>query len=111
MLTRLMLGLLLVRAYVPAGFMPQNGNPLQLQICSPGKSIAALLLGKQTTRSAMHALDCPFNHSPVGGPIADAAITVESLATFSLPLLSFDTRPAGVTVLRAHRARAPPALA
>jgi hypothetical protein len=111
MLTRLMLGLLLVRAYVPAGFMPQNGNPLQLQICSPGKSIAAALLGKQTTGSATHALDCPFNQSPVGGPIADAAITVESFAAFSLPLLSFDTRPTGVTVLRAHRARAPPALA
>jgi hypothetical protein len=111
LLTRLMLGLLLVRAYIPAGFMPQGGNPLQLQICSPGTSIAVLLRDRQTTGNAAHGSDCPFNHSPVGGPVFDAVMPVEHFAAFSLPLVAFDTRPAGVTVLCAHRARAPPALA
>ena len=111
MLTRLMLGLLLVRAYVPAGFMPQSGNPLQLQICSPRTSVAALLLGTQSTGSAAHGADCPFSHSPVAGPIFDTAILLDETATFSPPRLAFDTRPTGAPVLRAHRARAPPTLA
>ena len=111
MLTRLMLGLLLVRAYVPAGFMPQSGNPLQLQICSLHASIAALAPDTQTTGNAAHGADCLFNHAPLAGPIADSAIAIDSAAAFSLPVLAFDPRPAGVRVLRAHRARAPPALA
>lgn len=111
MLTRLMLGLLLIRAYVPAGFMPQDGNPLQLQICSLHMSMAALAPGTQTTGNAAHGSDCPFNHSPLAGPIADASIAVGSAAPSSVSVLVFDTRPTGVRVLRAHRARAPPTLA
>jgi hypothetical protein len=114
LLTRLMLGLLLVRAYVPVGFMPQGGNPLQLQICSPRTSSslpAAPAPGTRTSGNVAHVVDCPFNHSPAAGPIADVAVTASVQPAFSLPLPAFDTRPSGVRVLRAHQARAPPTLA
>jgi hypothetical protein len=114
LLTRLMLGLLLVRAYVPVGFMPQGGNPLQLQICSPRTSSslpAAPAPGTRTSGNAGHVVDCPFNHSPAAGPLADVAVNPSAHASFTLPLLAIDTRPAGVRMFRAHQARAPPTLA
>jgi hypothetical protein len=110
-LARLLLGLLFVRAYVPAGFMPQNGNPLQLQICPAHMSIAPLTPDTQTSGNAAHGADCPFNHSPLAGPIGDSSIAVGSAAALSLSVPAFDTQPTGVRALRAHRARAPPALA
>jgi hypothetical protein len=112
LLTRLMLGLLLVRAYVPVGFMPQAGNPLQLQICSPRASASVPALPAPTRSGiAVHAVDCPFNHSPAAGPIADLALDSSVQTVFSATLPAFDTQPAGVWELFTHQARAPPPLA
>lgn len=112
LLTRLMLGLLLVHAYVPVGYMPQAANPLQLQICSPRASASVPAApGTRTSGNAAHVVDCPFNHSPAAGPIA--AIALDSLVQtdFSPALPAFDTQPAGVWELCTHQARAPPTLA
>ncbi len=113
LLTRLMLGLLLVRAYVPVGYMPQAGNPLQLQICSPRASASVPAAPAPGTRSgnAGHVVDCPFNHSPAAGPIADIAVDSSVQIAFSQALPVFDTQPAGVWELSTHQARAPPPLA
>jgi len=103
----LLLGLLLLRAHAPAGFMPMAGNPLQLQLCSAGMpgALAPLL---HTPGHALHGEDCPFGHSPAGGPLTAvvayappplAATLAPTAAASLVPLL----RPA-----RAHRARAPP---
>jgi hypothetical protein len=105
--TCLLLVMLLVRASVPAGFMPQSGNPLQLQLCSAG------MPGMQpahTTESLAHATDCPFGHSPVAGPIAEGIVPTSFQASLSRPLLVFDTQPSGARLLRAQQARAPPHL-
>jgi hypothetical protein len=114
LLTRLMLGLLLVRAYVPVGYMPQAGNPLQLQICSARASTStpvAPLSRTRTSGNTAHVMDCPFNHSPAAGPIADVALGSLVQAVFSRVLPTFDTQPAGVWELSTHQARAPPTLA
>jgi hypothetical protein len=113
-LARVLLGLLLVQAYVPMGFMPQGGNPLQLQVCSGRASSSLPAAPARTTRSggnASHVLDCPFNHSPAAGPIADFPIDKAVKPVFSRALLTFDTRPVGARVLHANQSRAPPALA
>jgi hypothetical protein len=113
-LTRLLLGLLLVRAYVPVGFMPQGGSPLQLQICSARTSTslpATPARGTGTSGNLVHDVDCPFNHSPAAGPIPDLPIDAAIKPASLRALLRFDTRPSGVRVLRAHQARAPPSLA
>jgi hypothetical protein len=112
MLAQVMLGLLLLRAYVPAGFMPQNGSPLQLQICSGSRSLpATLMLLAQTTGHASHAADCPFSHAPISGPVGGAVAATSTQVDFPVPLLAIDTGPTGVRVLLAHQARAPPTLA
>jgi hypothetical protein len=112
MLAQVMLGLLLLRAYAPAGFMPQNGNPLQLQLCSSNRALPAerALLG-QTTGQASHGADCPYSHAPMTGPLHGALAATAAQVDFPVSLLAFDTRPTGVRVLLAHQARAPPPLA
>jgi hypothetical protein len=112
MLAQVMLGLLLLRAYVPAGFMPESGNPLQLQLCSAGRSLpAALVLLGQAMGHASHAADCPFSHAPITGPVGDTVVATLGQVDFPVELLALDTRPTGVRVLLAHQARAPPTLA
>ena len=112
LLTRLMLGLLLVRAYVPVGYMPQAGTPLQLQICSPRASASVPAApGTRTSGNAAHVVDCPFNHSPAAGPIAAIALDALVQTDFSWALPRFDTQPPGVRELSTHQARAPPTLA
>jgi hypothetical protein len=112
MLAQMMLGLLLLRAYVPTGYMPQSGNPLQLQMCSGSRSLAATrVLLEQTRGHGTHAADCPFSHAPVTGPVGGALVATSAQIDLPAPLLTFDTSPAGVRVLLAHQARAPPTLA
>jgi hypothetical protein len=109
MLAQVMLGLLLLRAYVPAGFMPQNGNLLQLQLCSGSRSLpAARVLLEQAMGHASHAADCPFSHAPVSGPVGGAVAATSPHADFPVSLPAFDTRFTGVRVLLTHQARAPP---
>ncbi|MFI4890918.1 MAG: hypothetical protein ACHQIL_10340 [Steroidobacterales bacterium] len=124
--TCLLLVMLLLRAYVPTGFMPQSGSPLQLQVCPTGMPMHSMRSqamhhagtmamepapGKHSTGTADHASDCPFGHSPVAGPVADGVVLSSVQPVFSRPLLAFDSRPAGTRSLRAHQARAPPTFA
>jgi hypothetical protein len=121
-----LLVMLLFRAYVPTGFMPQTGHLLQLQVCPAGMPSHSLLShamaqqsprapvpepGTHSTGSAAHVTDCPFRYSPVAGPIADGIVLTSAEPVLSQPLPAFDTRPAGMRSLRAHQARAPPTLA
>jgi hypothetical protein len=112
MLAQVMLGLLLLRAYVPAGFMPQDGNPLQLQLCSGVRSVPATqVLLEQAMGHSSHAADCPFSHAPMTGPVGGAVAAASIQVDFPVLLSAFNTRPTGVRVRLAHQARAPPTLA
>ncbi len=105
--------MLLLRAYVPTGFMPQSDNPLQLQVCPTGMPMHAMMSPAPATHptgSAAHVADCPFGHSPVAGPIGERLALSSAQPVYSQPALAFDSRPAGVRSLCAHRARAPPTL-
>jgi hypothetical protein len=103
MLTSLMLALLLVRAHVPYGFMPQAGNPLQLQLCS---GTLAPPVGH-----AAHIPDCAFSHAPATGPITLAVAANVPAATSFQFLLPIQLRPDSVRLQRAHQPRGPPNLA
>jgi hypothetical protein len=112
MLAQVMLGLLLLRAYVPVGYMPQSGNPLQLQMCSGNRASAATqVLLEQTRGHLSHAADCPFGHAPVTGPVGGLLVATAAQIEFAAPWRAFDTTPAIIRVLLAHQARAPPTLA
>lgn len=105
----LLLAIVLLRAYVPVGFMPDTGNPLQLTIChaySSAVTPADLHHGK------MHQADgCLFGSAPASGPVSQ-------FIDFTPPGV-IDTSPARMAaplelatrLNRAHPPRAPPALA
>jgi hypothetical protein len=108
--TCFLLVMVLLRAYVPTGYMPLYGSPLHLQVCPTGMPAHSMEPAPDThpAGGAAHVSDCPFGHSPVAGPIADGVAFSCAQAALSEPVLAFDTRPAGVRLLRAHQARAPP---
>lgn len=104
---QLLLGLLLLRAAIPAGFMPQDGNPFRIQLCSVGlpNDLAP------TMPQGGHGEDCPFGHAPAAGPLADF-IVPKPAAPVSLALpAAFESIVPGLRLSQAHRARAPPVAA
>jgi hypothetical protein len=107
-----LLGLLLLRAAVPAGFMPLGGNPLQLQLCSAGMpgALAPLLEGAGHGH-ATHGQDCPFGHSPAGGPASDVVAFPPLAVVPPRAPAGFESFTPGLQLAQAHRARAPPACA
>ena len=108
----LLLALLLLRTGVPAGFMPQGGNPLQLQLCSAGMpgALAPLLEGAGHGQ-ATHGQDCPFGHAPAGGPTSDIVAFPPLAVVPALAPVSFESFTPGRRSAQAHRARAPPVCA
>ena len=112
LLTSLVLGALLFRAYVPVGFMPASGTPFLLQICPTG--LMASMLGAQAhhqhSPSHSHFENCPFGSAPGAGPISQ-------LISFSPPEIIPSTVivpaariPLCEPISRAHPPRGPPSL-
>jgi hypothetical protein len=66
----LLLALLALRAYVPAGFMPASGTPFLLELC-PAALAAEMPASHAHHHSGTHAdLDsCPFGSASAGGPV------------------------------------------
>jgi len=113
----LMLAVLLFRAYVPLGFMPASGSPFLLEICPYGLQVP--LPAHHSHGMAGHShepgehiffANCPFGSAPAAGPITHL-IVFEPAEPIAAPALPDPPLPWGVSLKRAHRARAPPACA
>jgi hypothetical protein len=112
--TSLLLGLMLLRAYVPVGFMPASGHPFQIEICSAAISMEMPAMpgmpGHHHHHSGSHSNfeSCPFGSAPAAGPISEmdfvspvGPIKTDVFSAF-WPLL------AGARFERAHQPRGPP---
>jgi hypothetical protein len=108
----LVLVALLVRAYIPVGFMPTSGAPFLLELCPAfGMSVPAQHLHHHDSRHHADLQDCPFGSAPAQGPVSDLMVLDPS---GQIPFL--EAFPAGPKLLvtrpfRAHQPRGPPSLA
>jgi hypothetical protein len=104
----LLLGLLLFRAYIPAGFMPAAGAPFLLELCP---SIAAgMHAHHQHHPSGSHAdfETCPFGSAPASGPISHHLDFVLAAPAASEPLLACATPRMAIRAQHDHQPRGPP---
>jgi hypothetical protein len=106
----LLLALLLLRAGIPAGFMPEEGHPFRIRLCSVGLPAPAGDPVRQAPHSR-HGEDCPFGHAPATGPLADVVVFPPAVPTALAPQPAFESAVPGLRLPQAHRARAPPAVA
>jgi hypothetical protein len=119
--TCFLLGMLLLRAYVPVGFMPANGTPFLLQLCPAAGDMAMQMAldphmdmsagASQGTHHHNHFEQCPFGSAPAAGPLSqflafDAADFVPSFAP-----ADFQSAAPSRRLQRAHPPRGPPTLA
>lgn len=128
--TCLLLGLLLLRAYVPVGFMPADGAPFLLQLCpaagelpmdmsmdphmdmSPGMDMSK---GMDMPMGAAHGShqhghfdQCPFGSAPAAGPLSQFLVFEPAgLAPWFTPADFQSARPSQ-RLQRAHPPRGPP---
>ena len=110
LMTRFLLVILLLRAYVPVGFMPASGAPFLLEFC-PAAVTSQMPAHHHHSGSHAEFANCPFGSAPAAGPISHvipfeppAPIVSQFVATFE-PLLQ------SARLQRAHRPRGPPSLA
>jgi hypothetical protein len=102
----IVLALLLLRAYVPVGYMPAAGKPFQVELCPA----AAGLTGHHHHHSPQHSRfdDCPFGSIPAGGP-APQLIAFDTPPPISAaPLPRHEFLPLAARQSQAHRPRGPP---
>jgi hypothetical protein len=111
-MTSWVLGMLLLRAYVPLGFMPASAAPFLLEICPAGLpgQIAGPHLhhAHHGTGDHGHFDDCPFGSAPAAGPISHVPVVEPAAATAIRPTLAFAPSMRAGPLRRAHQARAPP---
>jgi hypothetical protein len=113
----LLLPLMVLRAMLPAGYMPvaENGT-LRITMCSDGFQPAATdQSGDQRTGNGDHQLpsnsgDCPFANAAVNAPppaVSQSIVTIESDAG-TAPASAAPART--VSIVRVQSARGPPSL-
>jgi hypothetical protein len=112
LMTRLLLVILLFRAYVPVGFMPASGAPFLLEIC-PAAVTAQMPAHYAHHHSGSHVefVNCPFGSAPAAGPLSHVIAFEPPAFIVSQPLVAFELLPRGVRPPRAHQPRGPPSLA
>ena len=97
LLAGLLLAVLAIRAWVPAGFMPAPGEPFGLMVCGmdmPG-----------------HGEVCPFSAVPAAAPIAHYEPPAIAWIVEARAAGDPSADPARFSLIFAYRSRAPPALA
>jgi hypothetical protein len=139
-LTGILLGLLLLRAYVPVGFMPASGKPFQLELCPAaaplsmeGGTPAVLGVGESMSASmsmAIHmpmhmhgAMDpmrhsgshghfdnCPFGSVPAAGPVSHVVAFQPGGDIAHHSVAVFQSWRSGQRWQRANQPRGPPLL-
>jgi hypothetical protein len=110
--TSLLLVALLLRAYVPVGFMPASGTPFLLEMC-PATYQSQMLSahGHHHSGTHSHFENCPFGSAPAAGPIAHIVAFTPPPPVLSRLKLAFESLRLGVDLPRAHQPRGPPSLA
>ena len=125
--TCFLLGMLLLRAYVPVGFMPASGAPFLLQLC-PAAGALPMAMSMDPPMDMSKGMDmpmgvghgshqhshfdqCPFGSAPAAGPLSQ--FLVFEPAGLAPPFIPVDFQSAGPRQRpqRAHPPRGPPALA
>ena len=107
LMTRLLLVILLFRAYVPVGFMPASGAPFLLQIC-PAAITAQMPAHYAHHHSGSHVefADCPFGSAPAAGPLHHYVFEIFALDT-KVDIAAnaadpFDTRAKMLSAMQGH---------
>jgi len=124
-----LLGLLLFRAYVPAGFMPAGGIPFALELCPVGLAGMPAAHVHQHAGSPEHtgSLEhtgshdhggshadfeaCPFGSAPAAGPISHYIAFEAPAPVLSRPVVAFQSPSLTLRPQRSHLPRGPPSLA
>jgi hypothetical protein len=116
-LTGILLAMLMLRAYVPVGFMPAGGTPFLLELC-PSASPMPSSFGVPAHHGHHHHAEthghfenCPFGSAPGAGPASQLVVFQPSGQVTSLESVEFESFHIGARVARAHQPRGPPALA
>jgi hypothetical protein len=106
----LLLPLLVLRAMLPAGFMPVADDAgLRIVMCSAGM---AAWTGEGTD-APQHKLppnagECPFAHAPAGAPPVDFSLPQPGVTPASFVVPDPDSLFPTATRARSHVARGPP---
>ncbi|HEY2678210.1 MAG TPA: hypothetical protein VGI65_14660 [Steroidobacteraceae bacterium] len=107
----LLLALLLLRAYVPPGFMPAGGTPFLLELCpSVAHAMPAHHLHHHTGTHADFE-NCPFGSAPASGPISHHLDFALAGSAPSGPMVWFDSARITLRPQHVHQPRGPPSLA
>jgi hypothetical protein len=124
--------MLLLRAYVPVGFMPASGAPFLLQLCPaagalPMATDAPMGMSMDPHMDMSHGMDmpmetdhpshqhvhfdqCPFGSAPAAGPLSQfLAFESAGVAPSFIPVDFHSARPSQ-RPQRAHPPRGPPPL-
>jgi hypothetical protein len=108
----LMLPALLLRALIPAGFMPAHDAPLALEICPEGFPAGLLLHAarhhEQGTRGGAHGDHCLFGSACGGGPVLQAPQCVGSSAALQVAMPHPSAPALPVRLVHLPQARGPP---
>jgi hypothetical protein len=87
LVTSILLVALVLRALIPAGFMPASGEGFSLTICRGDLSVPAS--PQDTGRhpgNALHTEHCAFGSAPAAGPAMEVARILPTPATAAEPL-------------------------
>ena len=127
--TCFLLGMLLLRAYVPVGFMPASGAPFLLQLCPAAGALPmatdapmdppmdmshgmAMSMGADhQSHQHGHFDQCPFGSAPAAGPLSQFLVFEPAGLAPSFNPVDFQSARPGQRLQRAHPPRGPPALA
>lgn len=112
-----LLGMLLLRAYVPVGFMPASGSPFLLELC-PSAGAMPMDMGvdghmdmSMPGHQHGHFDHCPFGSAPVAGPLSQFVAFHAAGPIPSFVSVDFQSVILSQRLQRAHPPRGPPALA
>jgi hypothetical protein len=106
----LLLALLLLRAYVPVGYMPARGAPFLLEICPAGLMVGMAHHAHQHGGSHAEFENCPFGSTPGAAPIS-SHLDFAASGQVAVPLIfALDSPLYQAKLARAHQPRGPPAL-
>ena len=124
-LSSLLLALLLLRAYVPVGFMPASGTPFLLELCPAAApmpmagdmamhDMASMPMppaaSHQHSGNHGHFDNCPFGSAPATGPVSSFVVFEPPGRLVSLYSDVGDSLLVAARSPRAHPARGPPSL-
>jgi hypothetical protein len=106
-----LLALVILRAWVPQGFMPSASGAFQLELCKADLQASLPTQDHHPRDGAAHheGAACPFGHASVAGPLGEDWNFVASYRSVSEVVAETLSRPS-TSPFRTHQARGPPPL-